>query len=79
MFATKFMNHTEYPKLLKKKDNSQLLFIIEDAISAMNAYPDNPNNSYYQDEVNYCANELRRRKITKKTVDNWNWEKMFIE
>lgn len=58
----KNMNHIEYPKSLKTKSLDELLFTIKDAKEAMNAMPDNPNNSYYADEVCYCVNEINRRK-----------------
>ena len=58
------MNHSQYPKDLKAKTDEQLRFIIKDANAAMAAMPDNPNNSYYADEVCYCADELHRRSLT---------------
>lgn len=58
----KIMDHTEYPKRLRTKTEAELRYIIQDASAAMKAMPDNPNNGYYADEVNYCADELHRRK-----------------
>lgn len=58
----KNMNHTEYPKSLRTKTDAELYFTIKDAKEAMQAMPDNPNNSYYADEVCYCSDELRRRR-----------------
>lgn len=63
MIADKKMDHTQYPKYLKRKDVAALLFIIRDAREAITANPDNPNNGYYADEIHYAAAELRRRKI----------------
>ncbi len=59
----KNMNHIEYPKSLKTKLTAELRFIIKDAKEAMEAMPDNENNSYYADEVCYCINELNNRKF----------------
>lgn len=57
----KQMDHAAYPESLKTKSDQQLRFIMKDAYEAMKANPDNPNNGYYQDEINYCANEINRR------------------
>jgi hypothetical protein len=57
----KKMDHMEYPSRLRGHSVSMLRFIIADAQSAMRALPDNPNNSYYADEICYCVNELNRR------------------
>lgn len=59
--ATKHIDHTEYPKMLKKKSIAELKFIIKDAREAMEAMPNNPNYGYYADEVNYAAMELNNR------------------
>jgi len=56
------IDHTEYPKRLKKLDEAALRFIIRDCREAMAALPDNPKNGYYQDEIHYCSMELNRRK-----------------
>jgi hypothetical protein len=58
----KRMDHTEYPKSLKGKSEASLRYIIQDAQEAIAANPENPNNGYYADEVNYCATELHRRR-----------------
>ena len=58
---TKKMDHLAYPKRLRDMSVSMLRFTIADAQAAMRALPDNPNNSYYADEVCYCVNELNRR------------------
>ena len=60
-FGAKIMDHSEYPKRLKKKTEAQLRFIIQDAREAIAAMPEGPNVSYYSDEICYCANELMRR------------------
>ena len=58
----KKMDHAAYPELMKTKTEDELRFIIKDAQQAMAANPDNPNNGYYADEVNYAVNELHRRR-----------------
>ena len=59
----KKMDHTEYPKKLKRKTEDELRFIRKDAKEAVEANPENPNNGYYQDEVIYASQELRRRGV----------------
>lgn len=39
------------------------MFTIKDAQEALQAMPDNPKAGYYQDEISYCAMELRRRDL----------------
>jgi len=55
------VDHKNYPKSLKDKSVESLRFIIQDAGAAIAANPDNPKNSYYQDEICYAGMELRRR------------------
>ena len=57
----KTMNHSEYPKTLKTKSIDSLRFIQRDAHEAVVANPNGENAGYYQDEVNYIGDELRRR------------------
>ena len=57
----KIMDHSKYPKRLRRLDECSLRFIIKDASEAIAANPDNPNNGYYADEVSYAGMELRRR------------------
>ena len=59
----KTMNHSEYQKGLKQLDVRALRFIIKDSQEAIAANPENPNNGYYADEINYAAMELKTRKI----------------
>jgi len=61
MIPTKVMDHKNYPKSLKDMSLDQLNFIIHDCKEAIAANPDNPNNSYYMDEIAYCSNEKKRR------------------
>lgn len=56
------IDHKEYPKRLKIKSSEELLFIIKDAKAAIEVNPDGHKVGYYQDEINYCAMELRDRK-----------------
>lgn len=56
------MNHTEYQKKVKGLSEAELRYIIKDASEALKALPDSPKAGYYQDEINYCANELHRRR-----------------
>jgi hypothetical protein len=58
---TKIMNHAEYPRKLRTKTESELYYIVKDCKAAIAANPDNPNNGYYQDEINYVCNEQARR------------------
>lgn len=57
----KIMNHIEYQRKLKRLSEDALRYRIDDCKSAIEAYPDNPNCGYYQDEIHYCAAELERR------------------
>jgi hypothetical protein len=59
---TKTMNHAEYQKNLKGKTVPELMFIMNDASAAIKANPDNPNNGYYADEINYAGMELKKRR-----------------
>ena len=58
----KYMNHTEYPKLLKKKSKEVLRYIIKDCNEALEALPEGENSHYYMDEICYCDMELKRRR-----------------
>ena len=58
----KNMNHGEYQKKLKSKDDGELCYIIADARDAINTMPDNPNAGYYMDEIHYAVMELNHRK-----------------
>lgn len=57
------INHTEYPKSLKNKTVSQLLYIIQDCREALEAMPESPKAGFYADEINYCSMELSSRGI----------------
>lgn len=58
----KKMDHNDYPKSLKSKPWAALQYIMKDARAAIRANPDNENVGYYQDEINYCCNEMNNRK-----------------
>ena len=62
MSALKRMDHVEYPKSLKTKDDSTLRFIIAQCRHLIDLQKDfNPNIGYYEDEIHYCCMELKRR------------------
>ncbi len=56
------INHRTYPISLKNKSDDSLHYIMKDAYEAMKANPEGTKAGYYADEVNYCADELARRK-----------------
>lgn len=60
------IDHKEYPKRLRHMSDATLLYIIRDCQEAIKSLPDNPKNGYYADEINYCANELSRRRNGRK-------------
>lgn len=64
MSIIKQMDHTAYKKKVRKMDLHALVYVAKDAQTALNAIPDGPNAGYYQDEVNYCLDEIRRRGYT---------------
>ena len=57
----KVMDHSAYQRKVKKMSSSSLWRVIKDCKAALEAYPENPNAGYYQDEIHYCAMELNRR------------------
>lgn len=57
------INHTQYPKSLKSKTVSQLLYIIKDCREALEAMPESPKAGYYADEIAYCSMELSERGV----------------
>jgi hypothetical protein len=70
MFATKFIDHTAYPKSLKNKCDATLRDIIKQCHDAMEGWNgEHPNGSYYSDEINYCDAELFAR--SEKVVKSW--------
>jgi hypothetical protein len=58
----KHMNHAEYQRKLRTYTDNQLEFVIKDARAAIEANGENPNNSYYADEMHYANAELRKRR-----------------
>lgn len=58
----KTMNHAEYQKKMKTLSWACLEYICDDAREAIATNPDNENNGYYQDEINYASNEMFKRK-----------------
>jgi hypothetical protein len=70
MSIVKQMDHTAYKKKVRKMDLHALVYVAKDAQAALNAIPDGPNAGYYQDEVLYCLDEIKRRGYTwQKAVD----------
>ena len=59
---TKHMDHVAYAKKVKRMTWSELEFTIQDCREVLEAWPDHPNAGYYQDEICYCADEIRRRR-----------------
>lgn len=55
------IDHTAYPKSLRRKSDDQLRFIIKDAGEAIDANPHGEKAGYYADEIHYAAMELARR------------------
>jgi hypothetical protein len=57
----KKMDHAAYQRKVRMLSNESLRYTIRDCQEAIRANPENPNNGYYADEINYCAMELNRR------------------
>ena len=67
MSTLKVMDHNQYPKTLKSKDDSTLRFIIAQCRHLIGLQKDfNPNIGYYEDEILYCSQELHRRSLDGK-------------
>jgi hypothetical protein len=60
--AVQHIDHAAYQERCTKMSEAQLRYTISDANAAMRAMPDGPKAGYYADEVNYCSNELAKRK-----------------
>ena len=61
----KQIDHTDYPRSLKRKSVEALEFTLQDAREAIHANPHGENAGYYADEIHYAAAELRRREAKK--------------
>jgi len=60
---TKIMDHTAYPKKIKKLSDAELRHIIKDCKEVIEIQKDfNLNLGYYQDEIHYCSMELDSRR-----------------
>lgn len=55
------IEHASYSRSLRHKSSDSLRYIIRDAREAIDASPTGHKASYYADEINYAAAELRRR------------------
>jgi hypothetical protein len=64
------MDHAAYQKKVKAMTLAELHYIIRDAHEAERAMPDGPKAGHYLDEINYCANELARRKQADRACMN---------
>jgi hypothetical protein len=53
--------HSDYIKLCKTRSIESLRYVIDDCRAAIQALPDNIKSGQYQDEINYCLMELKRR------------------
>lgn len=51
----------DYAAKCKRTNTSSLIHVMNDALSAFNAMPDNHNAVFYLQEVSLCAAELVRR------------------
>ena len=58
---TKRMDHTTYPRKLRRKSIPELMYIAKDASEAARAMPEGPNVGYYLDEALYARQEIARR------------------
>lgn len=56
------IDHTEYPKRLRRKSIVELEFIRKDANEAIEANPHGEKAGYYMDEIHYASMELQRRR-----------------
>ncbi len=57
----KNMDHAAYQRKVRTMSIESLRFTIKDCQEAIKANPENLNNGYYADEINYCAMELKKR------------------
>lgn len=55
------IDHAAYQKKVRGLSNAALLYTMKDAADAIKAHPTGHKAGYYADEINYCANEVRRR------------------
>lgn len=61
-YGGKTIDHRDYPRRCRQLSDAELLFTIADCRETIAAWPDTPNAGYYLDEINYCADELARRR-----------------
>ena len=60
--AAHHIDHAAYMERVKTLSDSALRYTIKDASEAIRAQPDGHKAGYYADEINYCADELAKRK-----------------
>ena len=61
-------DHNALKKAAKARTDEALRFVIDDAKAAIEANPDNPKSGHYADEIAYCAEELQRRRGSRRMV-----------
>jgi hypothetical protein len=59
--GTTCIDHTGYQKQVRTMDLEALRYVIQDARQAIQAMPNGHKAGYYEDEIHYCAVEIRRR------------------
>jgi len=61
-YAGKVIDHIDYPRRCRQMSEAELLYTIADCRESLAAWPDCASADYYQDEINYAAAELERRR-----------------
>ena len=61
-YAGKVIDHRDYPRRCRQMSEAELLYTIADCRESLAAWPDSANAGAYQDEINYAAAELERRR-----------------
>jgi hypothetical protein len=56
------INHTDYMKKVRTMSDYALYYTIKDCKETLALNPEGEKAGYYQDEINYCAMEISRRK-----------------
>jgi hypothetical protein len=56
------MDHAAYQAKVKGMTVAELRWTVKDCKEALAANPSTPKAGYYQDEINYCCQELSSRK-----------------
>jgi hypothetical protein len=64
------IDHAEYQKKVKRMTVEELKYTVRDCREAIDAHPEGHKAGYYQDEIHYCAGELRKRGTTASKNSN---------